>query len=63
MERKRSISSGSVEVSPSLVLIAIGKKQNSVTTITFGAMPKPNQMISSGARAMIGTVCDMTSRG
>ncbi len=41
----------------------MGKKVVRATRVTLGAMPKPIQSTSSGARAMVGMVWVMTSRG
>ena len=45
------------------MLSAIGKKQTSMTTITFGSIPYPNQIINNGASTTIGIVCEITSNG
>ncbi len=42
---------------------AIGKKVNSATSPIFGAVPKPNQITTSGARTMIGSVWEVTISG
>ena len=63
MARSRAISSGSEEARPSAVLIVSGKKQNSTTMETVGAIPNPNQMTRIGAIASICMVCDTTRRG
>ena len=43
--------------------MAIGKNVTNAITTTFGSSPNPNQMISSGAIATIGSVWDATSSG
>ena len=55
--------SGSAAASPCAVLITMGKKHTSVTTRTRGRRPKPNHTTSSGARAMMGIVCETTRSG
>ncbi len=49
--------------SPSARLTVIGKKHTRATTMSLGRMPRPNRITSSGAMAMVGTVCDTTSSG
>ena len=61
--RNRFIASCSVLAKPSSSATTIGKNVTRMTTSTFGSRPKPNQMIMSGAIAMIGIVCEPTSIG
>ena len=63
MLRSRLVAAGGVEAKPSISPTATGKNVTSAITTTLGSSPKPNQMISSGAIAMIGSVCDATSSG
>ena len=42
---------------------AIEKKVKRATSTTFGVVPNPNQITTSGASAMIGSVCDATISG
>jgi len=41
----------------------IGKNDSSATSRTFGISPKPNQIITSGAMATNGSVCEPISSG
>ena len=41
----------------------MAKKVNRATRPILGFSPKPNQMITSGARATIGSVCEATISG
>ena len=43
--------------------MVMGKNVARAITNTFGNNPKPNQMIISGAMAMIGSVCETTKSG
>jgi hypothetical protein len=63
MLRSRLVACRSVAAKPSIRPTAIGKNVTSAITTTFGSSPNPNQMISSGAIAMIGSVCEATSSG
>ena len=63
MLRSRFVAARGVEAKPSIRPTAIGKKVTRAITTTLGSSPKPNQMISSGAIAMIGSVCEATSSG
>ena len=54
---------GSTERRPSSVLTAIGKKQMSAITISFGAMPNPNQITRIGAITTTGTAWEATTSG
>ena len=63
MLRSRLVACRSVAANPSIRPMAIGKNVTSAITTTFGNSPNPNQMISSGAIAMIGSVWDATSNG
>ena len=63
MLRSRLVAWRSVAANPSMSPMAIGKNVTSAITTTLGSSPNPNQMISSGAIAMIGSVCDATSSG
>ena len=63
MLRSRFVAARGVEAKPSISPMATGKKVTSAITTTLGSRPKPNQMISSGAIAMIGSVCETTSSG
>ena len=63
MLRSRLVACRSVAANPSISPTAIGKNVTSAITTTFGSSPNPNQMISSGAMAMIGSVWDATSSG
>ena len=42
---------------------ATAKNVHSATSTIFGASPKPNQMITSGASAISGIVCEITISG
>jgi hypothetical protein len=55
--------SRSAAAKPSMRPIAIGKNVASAMTRIFGISPKPNQMMSSGAIAMMGSVWDTTNNG
>ena len=63
MLRSRFVAARGVEANPSMSPTAIGKNVTRAITTTLGSSPKPNQMISSGAIAMIGSVCEATSSG
>ena len=63
MLRSRLVAWRSVAANPSISPMAIGKNVTSAITTTFGSSPNPNQMISSGAIATIGSVWDATSSG
>ena len=63
MLRSRLVAACGVEAKPSISPTATGKNVTSAITTTLGSSPKPNQMISSGAIAMIGSVCEATSSG
>ena len=58
MERMNSMMRRSVAFSPRVVLVTIGKKEMIEQIMIFGAIPKPNQMVSSGMMAMIGIAFD-----
>lgn len=49
--------------SPAITLTSTGKKAISVAVSTLDCRPKPNQMISSGAIATLGTVCSASTGG
>ena len=49
----------SVLLKPAAEFTRIGKKQIRATIRIFDLMPKPNQMISSGAMATFGMVCSV----
>jgi hypothetical protein len=50
MLRSRFVAARGVEANPSIRPTAIGKNLTRAITTTFGSSPKPNQMISRGAR-------------
>ena len=41
-----------------MVLVTIGKNEMMAQIMILGAMPKPNQIVSSGMMAMIGMALD-----
>ena len=53
----------SAERRPSTMFTQIGKNTISAQMMTFGWIPNPNQMISSGAIAKIGMTCDAITSG
>src|SRR5262249_60703287 len=55
--------SGSIEASPTAVLMTTGKKAIRNAISTFGSSPKPNQTRNSGATATFGMACDETRSG
>lgn len=57
------ISTGSTERIPTIVFTKIGKKQMSATRTTFDSMPKPNQTMTRGASATLGTDWSPTTNG
>ena len=63
MLRISAPASRSVAANPSIRPIATGKNVTRAMTSTFGSRPKPNQMIISGAIAMIGRVWEATNNG
>jgi hypothetical protein len=63
MLRSRLVACRSVAANPSMSPTVIGKNVTRAITTTFGNSPNPNQMISNGAIAMIGSVCEATSSG
>src|SRR2546429_323319 len=58
MERMNSMMRRSVALSPRVVLVTIGNNEMIEQIMIFGAIPKPNQMVSSGMMAMIGMALD-----
>src|ERR671917_33516 len=63
MLRSRLVAWRSVAANPSMSPTVIGKNVTRAITTTFGNRPNPNQMISSGAIAMIGSVWEATRSG
>ncbi len=63
IERARWIFSGSMDASPTTVLMTIGKNAMRNAISTFGSRPNPNQTRSSGATATFGMACDETRSG
>ena len=63
VERARSITSGSSDLKPAMLLTTIGKKLRRNTSRSLGRKPKPNQMMKSGAIAILGTICRNTING
>ncbi len=63
MLRNNAPASRSAAAKPSIRPIVIGKNVARAITRIFGSRPNPNQMIISGAIAMIGSVCDTTNSG
>ena len=63
MERARSIMSRSTDLKPITVETTMGKKPSMKAAITLGITPKPNQTTNSGATAILGTLCENTSKG
>ena len=61
--RRSAIASGSEDASPCTVPTATGKNVNSATSPILGAVPNPNQMTTSGASTMIGSVWEVTISG
>ena len=58
MECMKSSMRGSADFKPRVVLVTMGKKVMIEAIMIFGAMPKPNQMVSSGMTAMMGIEFD-----
>ena len=55
IERMNSNTRGSADLSPRVVFVTIGKKVMMDAIMIFGEIPNPNQIVSSGMMAMIGT--------
>src|SRR6267142_1499667 len=63
IDRARSSMSASTDLKPATVETTTGKKPSMNAQITLGMMPKPNQTTNNGAMAILGTLCENTSRG
>lgn len=63
LERARSTMSASTERNAVIALTTTGKNDNRKTSSTFGVSPKPNQMMNSGAMAILGMIWKNTSNG
>ena len=63
MDRSSAIASGSALLKPSKSPTAIGKNVVITTSMIFGAIPNPIHSTSSGAIAIVGMVCVVTSTG
>ena len=61
--RASAMASRSTFVSPSRTLTTTGKKTMSATITIFGVSPKPSQITSAAAIAMMGTACDAIRSG
>jgi hypothetical protein len=48
--------SGSTDLKPAILATTIGKNESRKTRSSFGANPKPNQMMNSGAIAIFGMI-------
>ena len=55
--------SRSTEPSPSTVLTTMGKKQNSAMIASFGPIPNPMTITSTGARTTVGMLCEAIRSG
>ena len=55
--------SASTDLNPAMLATTIGKKDNRNTTSSLGVKPNPNQMMNSGATAILGTICKNTMTG
>ena len=56
------MTSGSSDLKPAMLLTTIGKKLRRKTS-RASRKPKPNQMMNSGAIAILGTICGNTISG
>src|SRR6202035_176361 len=63
MERMNSMIRRSVAFSPRVVLVTMGKNEMMAQIMILGAMPKPNQIVSSGMTAMMGMAFDTMTYG
>src|SRR5436189_4123255 len=63
MERMNSMMRRSVAFNPRVVLVTMGKNEMMAQIMILGAMPKPNQMVSSGTMAMMGMAFETMTYG
>jgi hypothetical protein len=61
--RAKSMMSASTDLKPTMPETTMGKNESRNTSSTFGVKPKPNQMMKSGATAILGTICRNTITG